>query len=474
MMMTELTVVACECLGCNMDTFNFTTGPTSVPQVGRLVYNGCTFGPLFESNVSSHVVKDAARRTVKYVEHTITVDGYVTKPAGDQTIDPTMDNLYKLLTAQGGSLIYSGRALDLAVNLPGGGGGGNVFANLKPPPPNPANDVAWGPAPELIEFQPLGGGLSAKVTWKVVVRLVPPATESVANSFGLLELNYETVVTYNEDGYSSLSTTGTIEIPMTRQPAQTSRTVPTTVDAFRSVLEKRILTGIDLSHFRITRRNFPVSRDKRTMEWDVQAEEKPYMDNPPDCTIARGSFSFRPAKAGPGLVLWLCTLRAAYTVRADRPRKTAWLAFLALLRIRMNSFKGNPTPINDEPPKRDLLDFGARIVGAGAGADLRLEVKAQKAQKDLNRRAWLIDFNGDEGVYQDSKTMTFSATWRLTSNFSHILLASGLWKKVPEQDANGDNLWGLSMQDVQGTESWLPNKLDPRLDIIVDFGSTGV
>ena len=63
------------------------------------------------------------------------------------------------------------------------------------------------------------------------------------------------------------------------------------------------------------------------------------MDLPPDCPIARGTYSVRPAKVGMGLVTWLCTLRATYTVAMPSPyrspemgrRKNAWLAFLALL-----------------------------------------------------------------------------------------------------------------------------------------------
>ena len=84
-------------------------------------------------------------------------------------------------------------------------------------------------------------------------------------------------------------------------------------------------------------------------------------------------------------------------------------------------------------------------------------------------KAWIIDFSFDEGLYLDSKTISFSATWRLTTTFSHILLASGLWKKLKES-VFGVNIWAASMRDVSGVQSWLPNTLDPKLDVIVDFG----
>lgn len=469
-----------------MDTpFNFTTGPTAVPDTGTLSYNGCTFGPLFETKVSSHFVPDAAKRTTKLVEHTIVADGYVTMHAEDVNIDHTMTRMYEMLSAPGGTLVYSGKALDLFVNRQGGGvgGGGAAVANFKPAPPSPTNDVAWGPVPELIEFQPLGGGLSAKVQWKVTVRLVPPATESVVNSLGLLQLNYETSVAYGEDGFSSLSIKGTIEIPMTRRPAVTSRGVPNTVDSFRGVLEERILRGIDLGRFRVTRRNFSVSRDKRTMDFDVEVEEKPYMDLPPNCTIAGGTYGVRPASAGPGLIKWLCTLRTNYIVRSDMPRSVAWLSFLALLRLRMQqSTQRDITTDNRLPEKGGIEGAGEGLkeglinpLTGGLFGITKKPIDKAKRAADLKHRAWLIDFNFDEGVYRDSKTASFSATWRLTSNFQHILIASGIWKKVSDGGyAPGKNLWAQSMRDIMGSQSWLPNRLDPSLDVIVDFGSTGV
>lgn len=460
---------------------NFTTGPAVLPDVGELSYNGCTFSPLFETKVSGNAVKDNAKRTIKYIEYTIIADGYVTLPDGATSIGPTMDTLYRLLVAQGGTLVYRGRALDIVVNAGAGGGPvGNVLnVNFNPPAPKPTNDVAWGPVPELLEFQPLGAGRSAKIQWKVTVRLVPPAVAGVNGSAGLLQLNYETTVTYGEDGFSSLSVKGTMEIPMTRRPNQLARGVPTTVDSFRNLLEERILKGIDLGRFRVTKRDFNVSRDKRTLEWDVMAEEKPYMDLPPDCTIARGSYSVRPAKAGPGLAIWLCTLRATYTVRADRPRRSAWLAFLALLRLRMEQAEKTDAPDNngDEKPRPKIINPLIDIVLPGAGqvkGHVEKHIERVKQKQNLSKRAWLIDFSFDEGLYLDSKTVSFSATWRMTANFRDILIASGIWKKLPEGGyAPGKNLWALSMRDVQGSQSWLPNTLDPNLDVIIDFGSTG-
>lgn len=473
-----------------MADFNFFTGPSSVPEVGELEYNGCSFSPMFFSQVSGAMVSDAANRTVKYMRYTITVDGYVTLPEGMQSVDPVMTILRSLLTVQGGTLLYRGRGMDIVV---GPAAGGAVINR----------DAAWGPVPKLMEFQPLGAGRSAKVKWEVTtciaeVRREPAKQPPVSigdmgdklNNVGggrvvqlgglaitrLLQFNYETGVTYNEDGYSSLSCKGTLEIPLSRDPFQTTRTLTVTADNARNLIETRLMSRIDLQRFRVTRRTFTVSRDKRTLDWDFTAEEKPYMDLPPDCTVARGSFTARPAQSGPGLANWLCTLRATYTVRADRPRRIAWLSFLALLRLRMlESDKGiipelrnNNQQVGDRPGR---IPVGLGLLGIGQLFGLEGDIKQKQADvKKDNRKAWLIDFGVEEGLYLDSKTVTFSATWRLVTLFSGILLASGVWKKVPETNDQGLNRWAVSMRDISGASSWLPNRLDPSADIIVDFG----
>jgi len=461
-----------------VNTFNFTTGVATLPDVGALNYNGCTFSPLFETYVAGAAVKDNAQRTVKFMDYTIAADGYVTLPAGATSTAGAMATLRNLLSAQGGSLVYQGRGCDIVVNPAAGAQAG---ASVK--------DVAWGPVPDVLEFQPLGGGLSAKIKWVVKIRIpeirqaITLPIKGVGGAGGiaalpLIQFNYETVVSYGEDGYSSLSVHGTAEVAMTRTPNQTTRILTATVDDIRTILDNRVLVGIDLTRFRVARRSYSVSRDKRTLEWDIQVEEIPYMQPPPDCTVARGTYSFRQVKAGAGLCNWLCTLRATYTVRGGAPRRIAWFAFLALLRERMRfstlgriSIKDNPNP----PPPQNPLDWQAPPYDPNQEPVKFWEqlLKKQEAVMDPKRievNAWLIEFSGDEGLYLDSKTTSFSATWRLVSVFDTILTASGMWEKVPDVDARGSNLWTASVRGISGSKSWLQNRLDPKLDVIVDFG----
>ncbi len=291
----------------------------------------------------------------------------------------------------------------------------------------------------------------------------------------LLQFNYESSVSYNDDGYATLSVKGVLEIPLTRDPNQATRTFAQTADAFRGEIERRVMSGVDLTRFRMVRRNFSLSRDKRVLSWDFQAEEKAYMDLPAYATVARGSYSVRPAKAGLGLITWLCTLRATYTIRADVPRRLAWNAFLALLRHRMAcSEKGNidekpaaaRPKVPPPPSERDVfLNTLARNTLGNTFAEALFPLIRQEKPVEKTKKALLTDFSFDEGLYLDSKTITFSATWKIMTNISHILLASGIWRRV-----EGDNrdLWATSVQSISGAQSWYAGVMEA--DVIVDFG----
>ena len=455
-----------------MADYEFTTGPTSLPDVGECTYNACTFSPFFTTSISGKVVQDAANRTTKLMEYSITIDGYVTAATGDADISSNMDSLRASLLAQAGPLTYTGRGFDLNVNIPGG----------------TVQDVAWGPIPELIEFTPLGasidedgngGALSAKVKWTVKTRISEVDALTTFGPGPVLQFNIETTVSYGEDWFSNLSVRGTLEVPLTRVTPD-SIVSAQTVDDFRD--DWLSLVNVDLKLFRPTRREIHISRDKRTMEWAFDFEEIPYMGLPPYCTIARGTYSFRPAKTGMGLSVWLCTLRVTYTVTNNAPRRTAWLAFLTLLRIRLQASQAAQVPgqiggAQNPPAAANAGIIGtvrlaavAALTAAGQPAELAIQIANRVGGNVQNgaRAAWIIDFSGEEGVYLDSKTITFSCTWRLLTSFSEILLASGIWTKSPN---DGGFKWATTMQGMAGPQSWLKNQLDPDQDVIVDFGN---
>lgn len=461
----------------SVQNYAFTTGSAPLPDLGTLSYNTVTFSSLYHTKVSGRWVKDAANRTVRYFEINLEATGVVTRstpPAANvTTTDQALTGMLLLLNQQAGRLEYSGR-----------GFGSKVVIN---DPNGTFFDVAWGPVPEVLDFQPLGNASSAYVTWRVTARLNEyPATTSLAtkltNAGAIIQLTVENDVTYDDEGYSTLSKRGTLEIPLTRATPET-RSSSTTVDDYRASAIQLLFSDIDLTRFRVTRRHFSMSRDRRTMDFDIQVEEIPPMGDPPGATNARGRFTVRPAHTGgkgivAGFAQWLCSLSITYVIRRDLPRRVAYLAFVYMVWYRMQfsrkAFTGKPgvnTPQNTPTPNAvnpkaepvRLQDFNDQEQFYA-----NLMSRLGRGQLKNDPKAFLVDFGLDEGMHRDSKTITFEASWLLFTTFPFLLQSCGVWRA--DKNAVGGPVWAQAMQDIQGWRSWEPNSFDPESDVIVDMG----
>jgi hypothetical protein len=283
------------------------------------------------------------------------------------------------------------------------------------------------------------------------------------------------------------------------------RSIPDMVDQYRA---KWMNLQMFPNFFRETDRTFDYSRDKRTCDFSFEGEELPPMALPVGCNRARGSMTVREINIGGGdggvlatgaLMQWAITLRATYTLRADYPRRIAYEDFLALLAARMNcsanairaplAAPGAPAAPAGQPPplKFNPAAIGAAIGGAlgglgGAGAlagnaiatlgalGAAAQTLAAAVPNPNAMNGILFGFSFDEGLYLDSKTMSFEATWYLVTQMEGLLAASGWTQEgVGQRSAN----WRASAGAFFGYKSWLTNYIDPNADVIVDMGGGG-
>ena len=212
------------------------------------------------------------------------------------------------------------------------------------------------------------------------------------------------------------------------------------------------------------------------------------MGLPPGATSARGTMSVRPIKQGAALCQWLVSLRGTYTIRKDFSRRMAWAAFISLLRFRMqqSQFGFIPgldaqNPANQQPPRPNvppLPDLPPNWNAQQQDAVDQVAKQLQQAGVDRSKmKAILWSFGFDEGLYLDSKTITFEASWLLFTVLDNILFATGVWQDNSGAagpvgpDGKPATLWSLSMRDVQGWKSWLVNAFNPQQDAVIDLGA---
>jgi hypothetical protein len=455
------------------------TGSAVLPDLGILQYNDILFSSLYSSVMSGEAILDNANRTVKYIKYTLTVDGVVT--LNDQqnqlSIDGTWEKLRADLQVCAGTLFYDakGFGVPFIVNKPGG----TLF------------DVAWGPIPKLLDFVPLGGSRSARIKWTITFCI--PEIPATTELFRVLQFNNETFLSYDEAGFSHITIRGTLEIPLTR-PTQQTKTLNSTVDDFRQEFMARITAGFDLTRFQVSKRDFDISRDKRTLEWSFQLDELGWMGLPGGILEADGSVTMRPYRPGlalAGKVQWLMTIRATYIVPNGQARRLAYLAFLAMWNYRMrfsefafinpnggvaNAALGNQAPLVNIQANAYAAAYNNRVnqiatAAPGPANTINVFNQAVDALPNPNPNAKTnsmpVSIGYEEGLYKNSKTISFEASWFFTTLMSNLLVASGLWRKT---GLEGGQFWAQSVANITGGSSWLENKLDRAGAVIVDFG----
>jgi hypothetical protein len=458
-----------------------------------LRYNGVTFSSLYHSKVDGKVVVDAAQRTTRYMQWELQADGVVTLEAGLPNTDQTWAFIRQKLSADGALLTYVGQ----------GFGGLQVG-------PGAVQDLAWGPIPEVLNFQPLGQGRAAFISWRCTVRI---AEFKMRGGFTpgvqgpVVQFNYESALSYDEEGYASITIKGTLEVPLSRGPAN-QRAIALTVDNFR---QKWLDISFDLTRYKVTRREFPMTRDKRTSEWQYTATELAPAGLPLGHTGAHGTMSLRPLRSGGGpqgkllaVPMYVCSMKCSYALRSDFPRRVAFLAFCSLLWYRMWSALNGDFPTSDDPNsqqnqklrqdiKQFFKDAAAKLpvpalppppIGGNGALAFYKDLAANQTKTAqavlpaltgkggplatlLTTVSRLMDFGFDEGLYEDSKTITFQAAWTFTCTFSTLMAASGVWNYA--QDVGGQT-WATSVGDIVGWRGPLAARIDPSAEVIVDMG----
>jgi hypothetical protein len=461
----------------------FTTGFAPLPDIGSLEYNNVTFSSLFGSKLEWVVEQANDSRVAKWVKITIEAAGIVTLGANARTIDTQMLTIRRNLAQDAGVLKYTGRGFgsaDMVINQPGG-----------------RKDLNWGPKVETLSFEPLGQGLSAMVHWRVTTWVSEVRQPGGAN---VVQFNNEVSIAIDEDFYTGFVIKGTLEIGLTRVNA-TTRTLTTTVDNLRQQWLTFVANSIDLRFFRVIKRTFNVSRDRRILEWEFAAAELPAgVVMPASAPNARGSFRFQPKdKDKLGLISWICSLRCTYTIDRRYPRRMAWFHFALMLWYRMTHSRifglipsggAGPTAAQIAVSQRNAAQLLENVRSpAFTVAQATTQMESFLRVVSLLTRgftaatastALLINITGEEGLYLDGKTVTLEAQWRLFSDLDKILLATGFQRYLKPQAVAADrryrgsnNTWAVSLQNVAGWQSWAPLGLDPAGSAIIDFGSVG-
>lgn len=383
-------------------------------------YNGFTF-PVETSTEDFQMrpVYDTAGRTVKYVEHSLTIKavlGEVNQGLG-QTTDSTMETLKKVLTAAGGNLKYQGVGVGTGAGM-----------DINPPAGGGVRDVSWGPKPQMLRWRPYGQA-ACEVVWQVTFCV--PLCDTAQYQTYPMEFCYSVSYSIDESGYTKRTYAGHVSVPQTRA-TQGTRTLLDQADRLRENIQIPLVYG-----FRRVPGDFSLSEDKCKLTFSIVDIEVGPEYMPPDVVDCKLSHHVSSGKVFTGR--YMGTIQGSYELRREVDRATAMRHFLNFASARM---------------------LQARLTQY---RDLRGQV-AQNAVIPIAFSASHPEVYGRAGA-------AFSLTYSFSSRLSDLVAISGLWSAVP------DSNWATWSQSLSSSAFHLRGTAKQAFlasgDVLVDLCQTG-
>jgi hypothetical protein len=369
----------------------------------EITYNGFTFSKLSHLKIHTELVYDDAGRTVVRHLHKIRVST-ILSGEGFST-DSKMINARQLLTKVGGRLIIRGH------------GAGTIDVN------GINRDVAFGPKPRVLVWEPIGGSAACEVVWECEASVSPCSQNPFADS-GLAELNYEMSFDVDAAGFTRRTVSGHLEIAMTR----VGRGIPDTADAYRETIMVP-----KPSHFKRVSQNYSLSKDKRRLNYTIVDEEIRSKNPWPEGVVgikAEHALSYSRRQ-----LRFPNTIQAIITLAKDQPPSRALIIFEAIVRQRLRGLsfaaEGPPSP-NSDANVAILMGF---------------------------------DYREDLFGYE----YAFRVDYEISTRLDRIIIASNLYQPLGGSWVN----WAASMNQVESSRGFANLKHIASMDRIVDLCDEG-
>lgn len=369
--------------------------------VGVLSYAAYTFNGSTKTSIRSRMVYDGASRVVAYVVYTLRARTVIQNASGT---DSDMLDLRDRLFKPGQALIVTGHGFgDFQINVSEGG----------------AKDVIYGPKPTACDFEPLGIPNAWAVDWTCEVA-IPQCSSSAKYKHAALAFNYEIDYSIGDDGLTTRTYSGYLEIPATRLAGGSSRQVQDTVDFYREGIVPLLIPGFRRSS------DFRMMADKRTLRFTITDIQTPGDGLPIFCTAATGRHVVQSETEN--TFNYRGTITASYTVAQGAPKTRAWEAFALLVEDR----------------------FGI----------------AKKYAGSVDKSALLTGCRVEEGLYEGGREVTFEMNYFFASSIQDVMVASGMWRPVPGTDWR---LWASSLAAAQGPRGLAGLFHDASEDVLIDL-----
>ena len=293
-------------------------------------YNGVSIDNIVTSNIDSSPVYNEQGTAVKYVMYTVQIEAIVHPESFVETAanrDSTNDALevirQRLLEPRKPfSYVNKGFGDDFNINT------GETISLV---------DVAYGPKPLNLTFEPIARNKAARVNWTVEVK-VPKSCSSTPGSYELLEFWSTSSVKINKHGYQTLTRKGRVEFVGTSTGnslgLRASKRFGPFIDSLTSPTS---MEGYHLEH------DFNFSPDDRVMTFTMTYSE---IESPNVYPLGVVNISAKHSikselmstniYSGAAFRSWGNSMTCTISLRPNVPQLRAWEIFSAITSDRLN------------------------------------------------------------------------------------------------------------------------------------------
>lgn len=345
--------------------------PSRLFSVGTVSYNGYTFPASLRATAQCRFIYDRADRVVKYVQYDIKVETTIL-PEDAPTLDATsttdenLENLRTRLSSPGKKLVFTAQGLgnDLTINDTDGSG---------------IHDVAFGPKPQMLVWEPIGSSRACRVSWQVTTCIPECSAPSYKNV--PIAFTYGIEFALDESGMTQRTIAGELEIAMTRMA--NTNAIPDIADAYRDLISVPTIPGF------LRTQNFEISEDKRTLTFTL-VDTEIASDNPFDSGILTMEATHQTSSGlgSGGFAVWNSSLSATIELAPGWPRNLPWNMFQSLVEDRLPA---------------------VRLGGVLPGPKQQHGLKGKKVDKPI--KFFPVSFTASESIY--GRSFSFSLDYRV-------------------------------------------------------------
>lgn len=393
---------------------------------GAVIYNGVTLNPTVSYTLSATTVMDDAARSYSHTEYTLqgkfVILGDVSASSYTSAKCSTrMQEIRDKLSQPGKTLELSSIGFgDLVVNAPAAG---RTLATAAY-----ADDVNWGPKPQVMDFAPFGGATAWEVIWTCRFSIIEPR---VSNEHALLALNYKLDFQSDHRGLTTINIDGHYQIPLsianyTVNPLESGIVKgPITADQFRD----RILVTLP-TDFRLKGIRTSFNEAKNRVDFSYQLQEAEGEAFPPGIVDADIDESWE--NEGPqNFSGWTGAISGWMEVAKGYPTTTAARQFLNIFTSRLNFIRSQ----------------ALQMQNGGKSTPMVIPVRFSFGHKRFTRK------------------YNFAAEYAVIGCLPDFLKSSGIWEPLGLTHEN----WVTSMKDVHNQRG--VSKVKPGLDIVINTGN---